>query len=192
MSEPRIREMTLKDVPRLGEINPTFTSESILEAKRIEEGLGVTWQLRETPLAQSFDKGRGYDLSARELEEIKQRLKRRQGLHLVAEAEGRLVAFLEVEPQEWNRTAWVWNIFVDRDYRRRGVGRSLMERAIAWAKERGYRALCLETQTNNINACRFYQHLGFRLTGIREDFYTNADMARGEVAIFWSYPLDQG
>ena len=189
VSEARIREMTLEDLPRLGEINPTFVSDAVLQVERVEEGLGVTWWLRETPLAQPFNKGPGYDPSEAELAELRRRLQQGQGLYLVAEAGGRIVALLDVEPQEWNHTAWVWDILVDWDYRGRGIGRSLMQRAIAWARERGYRALCLETQSNNINACRFYRHLGFRLTGIRDDLYSNADIAKGEVAIFWSYPL---
>jgi len=189
VSEARIREMILEDLPRLGEINPTFVSDTVLQVERIEEDLGVAWRLRETPLAQPFNKGPGYGPSEAELAELRRRLQQGQGLYLVAEAGGRIVALLDVEPQEWNHTAWVWDILVDWDYRGRGIGRSLMQRAIAWARERGYRALCLETQSNNINACRFYRHLGFRLTGIRDDLYSNADIAKGEVAIFWSYPL---
>jgi len=189
MGDIQIRDLTLEDVPRLREINPTFVSDTVLKVERGEEGMEVAWRLHEVPLAQPFDKGHGYDPTEEELAELRRRLQRGQGLYLVAEAGGRIVALLEVEPQEWNHTAWVWDILVDWNYRRRGVGRSLMQRAIAWAKERDYRALSLETQSNNINACRFYQRMGFRLTGIREDLYTNEDIAKGEVAIFWSYPL---
>jgi GNAT superfamily N-acetyltransferase len=183
----RIRPLTPADILRLREINPTFTSEATLQVERIEEGLGVTWHLREVPLAEPFDKGHGYDPTDEELAELTRRLARGQGLYLVAEAGERIIALLEVVPLEWNHTAWVWDILVDKGYRRQGVGRSLMQRAIAWAREKGYRALGLET--NNINACRFYQRMGLRLSGIRDDFYSNKDLAKGEVAIFWSYAL---
>jgi ribosomal protein S18 acetylase RimI-like enzyme len=65
----------------------------------------------------------------------------------------------------------------------------LMQHTISWARERGLRAILLETQTNNTPACRFYARLGFELIGINEIFYTNSDLERGEVALFWGYKL---
>ncbi len=185
----RIRGLVLADVPRLREINAGFRSEAILQVEKVGDGPEVTWRLQERPLLQPFDKKAGYDITDQELAALSEFVGRGQGLLLVAEAAGKLVALLEVRPQEWNHTAFIWNILVDRDHRRRGLGRRLMEMAIAWAQSKGYRALCLETQSNNIAACRFYHHMGFRLTGIRDDLYTNRDIARGEVALFWSYPL---
>ena len=184
-----IRELTLEDVSRLREINSRFTSDSVLQVEKVGEGPEVSWRLCEVPLASPFDKGHGYDITDQELTALSEFVKQGQGLFLVAEAAGRLVAFLEVRPQEWNHTAFVWSVLVGWDYRRRGLGRRLLERAIAWARAKGYRALCLETQSNNINACRFYRHTGFRLTGIRDDLYSNDDLAKSEVAIFWSYLL---
>src|SRR5262245_33408678 len=37
----------------------------------------------------------------------------------------------------WNRYAWIEDIAVDVRWRRAGVGRALMDRAVAWALERG-------------------------------------------------------
>ena len=47
----------------------------------------------------------------------------------------------------------------------------------------------LETQTNNVPACKFYARMGCQIEGLREAYYSNDDMARGEVAIFWIYRL---
>jgi len=58
-----------------------------------------------------------------------------------------------------------------------------------WGRELGLRALILETQNNNVIACRSYQSVGFRLCGINDHYYTNNDLAKGEVAIFWVYEL---
>jgi streptothricin acetyltransferase len=184
-----MRDLTLEDVPRLKEIDPRFVSDAILHVDKTEIGLGATWSLTEMPLAQPFDKGHGYDLSSEDLARIRNWLERGEGLHLVAEMHSQLVAQIDIVSEIWNRTAWVWNVAVDWDYRGRGIGRTLIERAMTWARSQSFRALSLETQSNNINACRFYHHMGFRLTGIRDNLYSNGDIEKGEVAIFWSYAL---
>lgn len=186
---PTVRPMQAEDLPRLREINPHFVSEAVLRVEKVAEGLGVTWRLCEVALATPFDRGEGYVLTDADLREIGEKLAQGQSLQLVAEEAGRLVALLDVRPQEWNHTAFVWCLSVDEAYRWQGLGRALMARAIAWAREKHLRALCLETQTNNVPACRFYQRLGMHLSGIRDDLYTNDDPGKGEVAIFWSYPL---
>lgn len=185
-----VRPLTLEDIPRLHEIDTGFTSDAILRVDKTTQGLGVLWNVRQAPLEQPLDKPNGYDFTAEDLALVQRRLEEGRSLQLLAERDGRLVGLIEVEQQAWNHTAVVWNILIDRDYRRRGLGRDFMERASEWARRRGCRALTLETQSNNINACRFYRGLCFRLTGIRDDLYHNDDLQRGEVAIFWSLALD--
>jgi hypothetical protein len=53
----------------------------------------------------------------------------------------------------------------------------------------GYRALVLVTQTTTSRRAKFYAALGCEIEGIRDMYYTNRDIERGEVAIFWSYKL---
>ncbi len=109
---------------------------------------------------------------------------------LVVEDGGKLVGVLEVEPSDWNNTATVWNILLSPEARGKGIGRELMNRAVTWAKQAGYRALTLETQSHNPSACRFYQNFGFKLAGFNTMLYTNDDIARQEVALYWALPLD--
>jgi streptothricin acetyltransferase len=143
----------------------------------------------ERELAQPFDKGHGYDFDALEQGNILRRFQRADGLHLVVEHEGRLAGILDVVPETWNHTAWIWNIMLDCDIRGQGIGRELFHRAITWARQQGYRALTIETQTNNVPACKFYARVGCELEGIRDAYYTNEDIERGEVALFWIYRL---
>jgi ribosomal protein S18 acetylase RimI-like enzyme len=107
----------------------------------------------------------------------------------VVEKNKQLVGILDVAEEQWRNTAWIWNIMLDVEMRRQGLGRQLMQRTIDWAKQRRLRAILLETQSNNTPACHFYARLGFQLIGINELFYTNQDMERQEVALFWGYPL---
>jgi streptothricin acetyltransferase len=186
-----IRTLIPADVERLTEINSTFTSESVLVVKKTSEGMEVGWWLVERPLAVPFNKGRAYDLSEEDLIRSRRMCEAgaQEALQLVAEDRGRLVGLLEVERQRWHNSGWMWNIIVDRDYRRQGLGRKFVRRAVEWGRKLGLRALLLETQNNNINACRFYQAVGFRLCGINDHYYTNDDLGKGEVAIFWVYEL---
>jgi GNAT superfamily N-acetyltransferase len=67
----------------------------------------------------------------------------------------------------------LWDIRVDPDYRRQGVGRLLLERAADWSRRRGFRWLKIETQNTNVAACRFYESLGARLGGFDHFAYAN-------------------
>ena len=188
-SDLHIRPMTGEDIPRLAEIRPGFISPTGLTVERTGSGIESGWRLIEHPLVQPFDKGSVYDFDATEQANIRRRFERGDGLHLVVEYAGRIVGILDVTPEEWNSTAWVWNLMLDTTIRGQGIGRELFRRAVSWARRLGYRALIFETQTNNVPACKFYAALGCHLDGLRETLYTNDDIARGEVALFWVYSI---
>jgi ribosomal-protein-alanine N-acetyltransferase len=63
------------------------------------------------------------------------------------------------------------NVASHRDYRRIGVGRSLMEAAIDEAKLRGGAQVVLEVRASNEAAQILYQELGFTFVGRRRDYY---------------------
>ncbi|MBQ2385508.1 MAG: ribosomal protein S18-alanine N-acetyltransferase [Clostridia bacterium] len=65
------------------------------------------------------------------------------------------------------------NVAVHPDARRRGVGRSLMEAAQTYAKERGIVFLSLEVRESNIAARSLYSSLGWEEQGIRKGFYSH-------------------
>ncbi len=190
MSALTIRPLTSADVPRLIEIDAEFESDRFLDVIKTSNGLEVSWQLIECPLEPPFS-SRDYSLSRQQRQEVSARLREGDGLYLAVEDShtGKLVALLDMERERWRDTATIWNLMVDRAYRRQGVGRELIGRAIAWAREQGLRAIMLETQTNNLAACRFYHALGFKLCGLDDHFYSNDDIGAQEVAIFWWYEL---
>jgi ribosomal protein S18 acetylase RimI-like enzyme len=59
----------------------------------------------------------------------------------------------------------IGNVVVHPDYRGRGIGRALMERAIATAKSRSIRWIGLEVRASNAIACGLYRRLGFQTVG---------------------------
>ncbi len=95
-----------------------------------------------------------------------------------------LVGLAVAEPRPWNRSVWVWELGVATAHRRRGIGRRLIDGLARRAKEAGYRVLVCETQATNAPAIDFYRAVGFRLEGVDVSYYTNEDLARGEVAVF--------
>ena len=184
-----IRGFRPTDARRLTEINPTFVSPATLRVHKTGAGLQVGWRLEEEALAEPYDKGAAYDLDARDVEEISERAEREDCLVLVAEAGGRLIGLCDLEITEWNNTGWLWNLLVDVGWRGRGLGRALFQRGLAWARQRNLRAIFIETQTNNVPACRFYHHMGCHLVSVHDEYYTNHDIDAGEVAVLWTYTL---
>ncbi len=183
-----IRPLRAADIPNLRDIDPTFIAEAELALSKEQSGVqGISWVLTQRHLELPFDRGTHYDLREDELSAIYERLSAGDCLQLVADADGRTVGLLEVEPRQWRAVGWVWNLLVDRRHRGRGLGRQFVQRAAVWARGRGLKALVAETQTNNIDACRFYAHVGFVAGGIDDHYYRYCSdlQAAEEVAIFW-------
>ena len=65
------------------------------------------------------------------------------------------------------------NLAVISSWRRRGAGRELVRRVLAWGRDNGARRALLEVRASNIAAMQLYQQAGFRVLGRRERYYTN-------------------
>ncbi len=76
-------------------------------------------------------------------------------------------------------------IGVDKHFRRLGIGRALIEQGMKWAEKQALAGIMLETQDNNVGACRFYQNCGFVLRGFDTALYHNSAECRDEIALFW-------
>jgi ribosomal protein S18 acetylase RimI-like enzyme len=78
--------------------------------------------------------------------------------------------------------AVLWDLRVSPDYRVRGVGRMLFEAVENWARQRGCTELKIETQNNNVAACKFYAGRGCTLGGINRFAYP---ASFDEVQMLW-------
>ena len=88
--------------------------------------------------------------------------------------------------RDWNSYGFIEDICVSRAARGHGVGTALIQKAIEWSKAAGLDGLALETQDNNILACRFYAKCGFSIGGVNTMFYKNFRQPYcDETAIFW-------
>ena len=97
--------------------------------------------------------------------------------------DGELIGAVEICPETWSNRLIVTELWVRDGWRKKGIGKALMEKAKAICEERDHRAVILETQTCNENAIGFYLHEGFELIGFDSCCYTNADIKRREVRL---------
>jgi len=89
---------------------------------------------------------------------------------LVAESEGQIVGVLSCKggDQKGTKHTTTLGISVHKGWRNQGVGRALMERAIAWAKETGViKRVQLEVTAGNASGIHLYEKLGFEKEGLR-------------------------
>ena len=80
----------------------------------------------------------------------------------------------------WNGYAFIEDIAVSQNYRSKGIGTQLINKAVEWAKQKNLCGLMLETQDNNLPACKFYHKFGFKIGAVDTMLY-NSD----EKAVFW-------
>ena len=85
----------------------------------------------------------------------------------------------------WNGYAYIDSIAVDSKFRNQGVGHALIKQAVEWAKIKGFPGLMLETQDNNVAACRLYESCGFELRGFDTHLYKAIHPSTDEIALYW-------
>jgi ribosomal-protein-alanine N-acetyltransferase len=79
--------------------------------------------------------------------------------------------------------AWHFmNIAVDPAHRRLGLATALLERLFEDTADDTRRGYTLEVRVSNAGAIRLYEHLGFRMRGIRRGYYTDN---REDALIMW-------
>lgn len=79
----------------------------------------------------------------------------------------------------------ILNVAVHKDYRRRGIGRALMQHALRYGLDRNARTASLELRRSNVAARRLYEGMGFRVVGERPNYY-----GLRETAIIMELELD--
>ncbi len=94
------------------------------------------------------------------------------------------VAFIEGSVEAWHKLFRISNIYVSKEYRRKGIADKLMVKMIQYAKSLdGIRGIILETQTCNFGAIQLYKKHGFKLTRIDLNEYSNSDVENKAVRI---------
>lgn len=155
-------------------IDTSVILDQVYRLKR--EGNSFTLEVVE----QSPPKTKRYDLAGEE-DSIAGAAWARVALH-----SGKIVGVATMNFAAWNRRARLEHLYVDKLVRGQGVGRRLVEAALAEAKAAEMRCLWVETQTINAPAVEFYQHLGFQWCGFDTSLYDSAYIVPSEEAIFFA------
>jgi ribosomal protein S18 acetylase RimI-like enzyme len=108
----------------------------------------------------------------------------------VAVSDQALCGFIATEYQPWNRRLAIRHFYVDSKFRKRGIGRRLMQEAVKHGLREGAVTVWVETSNVNSPGVLAYQQLGFSLCGFDLTLYRgtlNAD----EFALFLAAPIQR-
>lgn len=98
----------------------------------------------------------------------------RLGRGWVAEVGSGIVGFAIANAEDGN----LWALFVDPAHERQGIGRSLLEAAVAWCWSRGLTRLWLTTEAAS-RARSFYEAAGWQVTALVAGGQVRLELERG-------------
>ncbi len=112
----------------------------------------------------------------------------------VWEESGKLVGNVSLVYQNHRgrKIAMLANVATHPDYRRRGIGRALTERAMAAARQKGSRDLWLQVRDDNPTAIKIYEDLGFQERARRTTYYSRAGGSQPQAKPRLDPPLPGG
>lgn len=179
-----IRELSVGVKMNGKEIDDSFTVDSTVVLSLSGRHIGFT--VKECP---SYTKRYSEDQFEAAEEDYSEYIDSPDQIVYLAFSENRVVGRIVLK-RNWNKYAYVEDKAVDKKYRGRGVGRKLIEQAKQWAINGGMPGIMLETQSNNVNACKFYESCGFVLGGFDLHLYQGIHKHSEEIAIFWYFLFD--
>lgn len=175
-----IRELTVEDQYHWLNIDDCFIVNSVLELSYVDQRFTFTVKPIDS-YTKSYSK-----------EQTEERAYEDYAAYINNPDQIAYLAFVGVQvagrilvKRNWNRYAYIEDIAVDRQYRRNGIGKALIEHAKQWAKRGGMPGLMLETQTHNVSACQLYEGCGFVPGGFDRYLYQGIDPQSDEIAIYW-------
>ena len=175
-----LRDLDLAgDAPALRVLDTSYTTSRVYRLDRDRLGAVLTAVAVEPPFQKS------YALAA-QLDELAS-----CDWAQVAVDHDRILGVAALRATAWNRRAELCHLYVDSAARQQGIGRALVTAAAGAGRRLGARALWVETQTTNAAAVDFYRRVGLAWCGFDASLYDPAQVAAGEVALFFSMELER-
>ena len=185
----QIRPLAPADLEGLYDIDGTIESSQYLHVDRAGEGLGVAWKLEERALREKRTLPNRLDDDRRFM--LKQvAAGTDEGLVLVAEHDDVPVGLLLARAEPAYGTIRVHDLRVDFDQRRQGLATAMMYQVISTAREQGLRGVAAECTTDNLPGARFLLKCGFDLAGLDARRFSNHDLVKESVTLYWYAALD--
>ena len=80
---------------------------------------------------------------------------------------GLVTAQLVISTAQGAKSAWIEDMIISQDYRNLGIGKTLLQSALDWAKEKGATRAQLLVDIENEPAIGYYHHLGWESTQLQ-------------------------
>ncbi|EEM10803.1 MULTISPECIES: GNAT family N-acetyltransferase [Bacillus] len=179
-----IRKLEIKDLNKIPEIDDSFTVDSKLVLSLEAKNQRIEYTVREIP---SYEKTYSEDIYKEDQEndlDYSEYVNNLDKIIYLAFMNHQIIGMIILK-RNWNSFAYVEDIKVDKQFRQRGVGRKLIEQAKHWAQACEMPGIMLETQSNNVRACKFYENCGFVIGGFDFLVYKGIHEQNDEVAIYW-------
>ena len=100
-----------------------------------------------------------------------------RGAVMVALNENAPIGYICVTEEQTSSLAWVTDIVVAPDHRRKGAASALLTGAQAWASARNVRHLILEMQSKNQACIHLALKFGYEFCGYNDQYYPTQDVA---------------
>ena len=81
------------------------------------------------------------------------------------------------------RLAHLIAVYVQPEWRQRGIGRAVSQAVVAWARERGASEVVLSVSDWNQGARRVYEAIGFEPTGVKKGLPWDASVIESEMRL---------
>ena len=101
----------------------------------------------------------------------------RRDVVLVAVHDGTPIGYVCAVVEHASAVAWVTDLAVAPEQRRKGAASAIVTAVQGWASERGVRRLILEMQSKNQAYIRLAQKFGYEFCGYNDQYYLTQDVA---------------
>jgi ribosomal protein S18 acetylase RimI-like enzyme len=102
-------------------------------------------------------------------EEVQIRIKKENNLILIANEKGNPIGMIGVNFEEGEKVshiAYVWGMYVNKDYRNQGIGKKLFGAMLAEIqKNEKIKKINLNVNTQQTSAVKLYESFGFKIAG---------------------------
>jgi ribosomal protein S18 acetylase RimI-like enzyme len=96
---------------------------------------------------------------------------------LVASMVGRVAGYIRISGQKTNKSAWLDDLALSPEYRRIGIGTTMILASQQWALENHLNTLFLAVQPKNNPAIEFLIKMGFNMCGYQDNHFSDSTMA---------------
>lgn len=112
---------------------------------------------------------------------FEEELKNVLATYLVAKMDEKIVGYLGM----WfiMDECHITNIAVSTSYRRMGIAKKLINEMLKLCKTHATSYILLEVRANNIPAQKLYESFGFKIDGIRKNYYKNPNGTREDAVL---------